>query len=94
MGTPYIISFLFLALLSVFLVSAYNPRTWLSAAIIIIGAAFLAYLSATAKDPYSLFHLTLNKLPGDDHATLPRTEWLNMGFWRVSNVIYSPSIRS
>ncbi|KAJ7254048.1 S-adenosyl-L-methionine-dependent methyltransferase [Mycena haematopus] len=35
-----------------------------------------------SADPYGEFHLGLNKLPGDD---VPRTEWLNMGYWKVHN---------
>jgi hypothetical protein len=34
-----------------------------------------------SHDPYGLFHLSLNKRPGED--TEPLTEWLNMGFWKV-----------
>ena len=36
------------------------------------------------KDPYGLFHLTLNHLPGDDVSAPPKTEWLNMGYWKVN----------
>jgi len=34
-------------------------------------------------DPYGEFHLGLNKLPTDD---VPRTEWLNMGYWKDTNI--------
>ncbi|KAF5311828.1 hypothetical protein D9619_003207 [Psilocybe cf. subviscida] len=34
------------------------------------------------KDPYGLFHLTLNRISGDDVAKPPKTEWLNMGYWK------------
>jgi hypothetical protein len=36
-----------------------------------------------SEDPYGLFHLSLNKLPGDSPETSPRTEWLNMGYWKA-----------
>ncbi|KAF5374894.1 hypothetical protein D9758_000223 [Tetrapyrgos nigripes] len=35
-----------------------------------------------SSDPYGLFHLSLNRLPNDDPRELPKTEWLNMGFWK------------
>ena len=35
------------------------------------------------NDPYGLFHLSLNKLPFEDPNSLPETEWLNMGYWKV-----------
>lgn len=43
------------------------------------------WISDKASDPYGhgLFHLTLNRLPHDDPACSPRTEWLNMGYWKV-----------
>jgi hypothetical protein len=36
------------------------------------------------SDPYGSFHLSLNKLPGESPHADPRTEWLNMGYWKVS----------
>ncbi|KAJ7597097.1 hypothetical protein C8J56DRAFT_1107360 [Mycena floridula] len=33
-------------------------------------------------EPYGLFHLALNREPEDDPSTAPRTEWLNMGYWK------------
>ncbi|KAJ4000992.1 S-adenosyl-L-methionine-dependent methyltransferase [Lentinula boryana] len=36
------------------------------------------------NDPYGLFHLSLNKRPGEDENDLPKTEWLNMGYWKVN----------
>jgi len=44
------------------------------------------YWLKRAGDPYGLFHLTLNKLPGEDPLALPKTEWLNMGFWKDTAV--------
>ncbi|TFK57227.1 hypothetical protein OE88DRAFT_110635 [Heliocybe sulcata] len=50
-----------------------------------LGIAFAGYsLSGKTSDPYGTFHLALNRLPGEDLESEPRTEWLNMGFWRVS----------
>jgi hypothetical protein len=34
----------------------------------------------SSADPYGEFHLSFNKLPNDN---VPRTEWLNMGYWKV-----------
>lgn len=47
-----------------------------------------------ARDPYGLFHLTLNNLPGDDPEKPPQTEWLNMGFWQVSHALFPLSVRN
>ncbi|THV04886.1 S-adenosyl-L-methionine-dependent methyltransferase [Dendrothele bispora CBS 962.96] len=38
------------------------------------------------SDPYDLFHLSLNKLPDEGPDTPPKTEWLNMGFWRGTSL--------
>jgi hypothetical protein len=35
---------------------------------------------------YGLFHLALNRKPGDSKSEPPSTEWLNMGYWRVSSL--------
>ncbi|KAJ6604715.1 S-adenosyl-L-methionine-dependent methyltransferase [Mycena vulgaris] len=40
----------------------------------------------SAADPYGTFHLSLNKLPTDKIDAAPRTEWLNMGSWKDTNV--------
>ncbi|KAJ7169943.1 S-adenosyl-L-methionine-dependent methyltransferase [Mycena filopes] len=42
-----------------------------------------AAIPALITDPYGEFHLAFNKLPGED---APRTEWLNMGYWKDTNV--------
>ncbi|KAG7099276.1 hypothetical protein E1B28_001135 [Marasmius oreades] len=39
-----------------------------------------------SSDPYDLFHLDLNKLPGQEKTRPPKTEWLNMGFWKDTQV--------
>lgn len=49
-------------------------------------AVCLPFWSLGATDPYGLFHLSLNKLPHEDANTPPRTEWLNMGYWKKANV--------
>ncbi|KAF8078561.1 S-adenosyl-L-methionine-dependent methyltransferase [Lyophyllum atratum] len=46
----------------------------------------VVYWSKTATDPYGLFHLSLNKLPGESVDIPPKTEWLNMGFWQDTDV--------
>jgi len=32
-----------------------------------------------------MFHLDLNKLPGDGHGMAPKSEWLNMGYWKSTS---------
>lgn len=57
-------------------------------AVIIVGTVLILAVSHLLKnstgDPYGLFHLSLNRLPGEIPDAPPRTEWLNMGFWKVS----------
>lgn len=57
---------------------------WLDATTVItlICVAVALGICTKSSDPYGLFHLTLNKLPGEDGD--PKTEWLNMGYWKVS----------
>jgi len=53
---------------------------------VIIGCfaiAFRSYLKA--QDPYGLFHLSLNQLPGEN-SHRPKTEWLNMGYWKDTDI--------
>lgn len=37
------------------------------------------------SDPYGEFHLVLNKRDGD--VGRPSTEWLNMGYWKVTDLL-------
>ncbi|KLO13932.1 S-adenosyl-L-methionine-dependent methyltransferase [Schizopora paradoxa] len=37
------------------------------------------------KELYDMSHLELNKLPGDDPNTAPKSEWLNMGYWKSTS---------
>jgi len=54
---------------------------------IIAGTTSLGiYWLTRTKDPYGLFHLSLNKLPGEAPGMPPKTEWLNMGFWKDTNI--------
>lgn len=56
----------------------------LSTFAVILGViCILARLAMRSKDPYGLFHLSLNKMPGEVHEADPLTEWLNMGYWKV-----------
>lgn len=56
----------------------------LSSVLVICGPVAMYFLpSRTSNDPYGLFHLSLNTTPQDDPNGPPRTEWLNMGFWKV-----------
>jgi hypothetical protein len=49
----------------------------------LFAVAFWLYIQRRHSDPYGLFHLSLNKLPTEDPNSLPETEWLNMGYWKV-----------
>lgn len=44
------------------------------------------YIQRHHNDPYGLFHLSLNKLPFEDPNSLPETEWLNLGYWKVFSI--------
>ncbi|KAF9015191.1 hypothetical protein BDQ17DRAFT_1340644 [Cyathus striatus] len=50
---------------------------------LIAGGVAVALSQSKQKDPYGLFHLDLNRLPSDD-SDEPKTEWLNMGYWKVT----------
>jgi hypothetical protein len=53
-------------------------------ATLIFSLVFIAFvLSKGAGDPYGSFHLKLNKLPGESPGAAPKTEWLNMGYWKA-----------
>jgi hypothetical protein len=41
------------------------------------------WLFEHSSEPYGLFHLDMNKLPGAGGISIPQTEWLNMGYWKV-----------
>lgn len=60
--------------------------SWPVAIIVALGCVLLAY-NTQSSDPYGLFHLSLNKLPGESEEGDPRTEWLNMGYWKVGRKI-------
>lgn len=49
-------------------------------ALILVGAKM------NTSDPYGTFHLALNVRPEDESKgqKVPKTEWLNMGYWKVS----------
>jgi len=42
-------------------------------------------MKTKSSDPYGLFHLALNKPPGELESA-PKTEWLNMGYWRDTDI--------
>ena len=56
----------------------------LSTGIVVLLISLAIFLKPS--DPYGLFHLSLNKLPGENPDTDPKTEWLNMGYWKVSGI--------
>ncbi|TCD71471.1 hypothetical protein EIP91_008851 [Steccherinum ochraceum] len=60
---------------------ALNPG-WLRTLIVagLLPVPFFRNLMSS-KDPYGTFHLSLNKDP-ESTESAPRTEWLNMGYWK------------
>lgn len=42
------------------------------------------------SDPYGTFHVGLNRVPGGPNP--PKTEWLNMGYWKVPTIPFLPSL--
>lgn len=42
---------------------------------------------------YGLFHLALNRQPGEPQDKPPSTEWLNMGYWKVTSPQYYTGLR-
>jgi hypothetical protein len=61
-------------------------RSWISlgqAASIFSLLLLISMMTKGAGDPYGAFHLKLNKLPGEPSSAPPKTEWLNMGYWKV-----------
>lgn len=84
-NTLYTLLFIFLILLlALKVIPVMNQSFAFTALGIFMGLALLGLLkfAAQSKDPYDLFHLTLNKRPGDQ-STIPSTEWLNVGYWKV-----------
>jgi len=61
-----------------------NQSLTFTALSILMGLALLGLLrfATKSKDPYDLFHPTLNKRPGYQ-SKIPSTEWLNIGYWKV-----------
>ncbi|KZS95934.1 hypothetical protein SISNIDRAFT_330150 [Sistotremastrum niveocremeum HHB9708] len=46
----------------------------------------LKKLARRARDPYGDFHLVLNRRPDHDGLAAQDTEWLNMGYWKNTNI--------
>ncbi|KAL0951106.1 hypothetical protein HGRIS_007843 [Hohenbuehelia grisea] len=56
------------------------------ACLAVFAAVSISFMGTGSKaDPYGLFHLALNKRPGEDPGLPPPTEWLNMGYWKGTN---------
>ncbi|KAJ7619091.1 S-adenosyl-L-methionine-dependent methyltransferase [Mycena polygramma] len=50
----------------------------------VLGLILVLWMATrSSADPYGEFHLSLNKLPDENVA---RTEWLNMGYWKDTDV--------
>lgn len=47
------------------------------------------YAVVPRREPYTFDHVDLNRLPGQ--AGRPQTEWLNMGFWRDTDIFAEAS---
>lgn len=52
-----------------------------------IGIILIIFGFVSSNDPYGMYHIGLNVHPGDDPRTAPETEWLNMGYWKVNNLL-------
>jgi len=59
---------------------------WVLPVTLSIVLALVIYVKSRATDPYGLFHLSLNRLPGENADVDPKTEWLNMGYWKNTDV--------
>jgi len=71
-------------LLTLKVIRGMNQSLAFTALGIFMGLSLLGLLrfATGSKDPYNLFHLTLNKRPGDQ-SKVPSTEWLNIEYWKV-----------
>ena len=56
--------------------------SWTLAIIVALGGILLLAYNTHSSDPHGLFHLSLNKLPGESEQGDPR---LNMGYWKVGH---------
>lgn len=63
--------------------TGYLNSVYLACIGLLFAVASWLYVQRRHNDPYGLFHLSLNKLPFEDPDSLPVTEWLNMGYWKV-----------
>jgi hypothetical protein len=62
--------------------------------LVLLTACYLLFKHS--PDPYGLFHLDMNTLPGANTTLISRTEWLNMGYWKVlvkSCLCFGPRLR-
>ncbi|KAJ7706113.1 S-adenosyl-L-methionine-dependent methyltransferase [Mycena rosella] len=55
-------------------------------AVVVTLVLFFWIAKRQSADPYGEFHLAFNKLPTDKVEAAPRTEWLNMGYWKDTDV--------
>lgn len=49
---------------------------------LIFALSFMVLFRVTMRDPYGLYHLALNREPGENRNLTPKTEWLNQGYWK------------
>ena len=77
---------LVLAILSTVLLHFTMSMSWLAASgAAIVVCLFVWYFQRRLRDPYGSFHIALNVVDPASNAA-PTTEWLNMGYWKVSTV--------
>lgn len=51
---------------------------------LVLGLGSIIFFQTTSqRDPYGLYHLALNKDSKEDPDSLPKTEWMNQGYWKV-----------
>jgi hypothetical protein len=54
-----------------------------------IGVCSIFFFCSSPGVPYGLYHLKLNKGP-EDSGPLPKTEWMNQGYWKVCFLLTAP----
>lgn len=56
--------------------------TWTLVSVVVTIVSMVSY---KGEDPYDSFHVALNASPSEIMSgSRPSTEWLNMGYWKVS----------
>jgi hypothetical protein len=69
-------------------------RGWATCICICITIASIVKFMPDREAYGSFSHLKLNKLPGEPLDSPPKTEWLNMGYWKVWIDMHRRRVRS